>query len=174
MGQYGKYLAINPEKVLSVKYGEINLTNTVNIITSVQKFQDFIDELAGEYVDRNRTKHKKEDKTQGYRRFPVFIEVTKQSLDIYVSQALSDGEYKEYERAMKVEASMIEFAKNNTKENLKKIGEPFVKVHKKVERKNGEELKKEPKELNVKVEISDKFKNFFDDDDIIEGEFTEK
>ena len=48
-----------------------------------------------------------------------------------MSQALSDGEYKEYERAMKVEASMIEFAKNNTKENLKKIGEPFVKVHKK-------------------------------------------
>lgn len=174
-GTVWKIFAINPEKIsLSVKYGEINLTNTVNIITSVQKFQDFIDELAGEYVDRNRTKHKKEDKTQGYRRFPVFIEVTKQSLDIYVSQALSDGEYKEYERAMKVEASMIEFAKNNTKENLKKIGEPFVKVHKKVERKNGEELKKEPKELNVKVEISDKFKNFFDDDDIIEGEFTEK
>ncbi len=28
---------------------------------------------------------------------------------------------------MKVEASMIEFAKNNTKENLKRIGEPFVK-----------------------------------------------
>ena len=91
-----------------------------------------------------------------------------------MSQALSDGEYKEYERAMKVEASMIEFAKNNTKENLKKIGEPFVKVHKKVEKKHGAELKKEPKELNVKVEISDKFKNFFDDDDIIEGEFTEK
>ena len=61
-----------------------------------------------------------------------------------------------------------------SKENLKKIGEPFVKVHKKVENKHGAELKKEPKELNVKVEISDKFKNFFDDDDIIEGEFTEK
>ena len=121
-GTVWKIFAINPEKIsLSVKYGEINLTNTVNIITSVQKFQDFIDELAGEYVDRNRTKHKKEDKTQGYRRFPVFIEVTKQSLEIYVSQALSDGEYKEYERAMKVEASMIEFAQNNTKENLKKI-----------------------------------------------------
>ncbi len=29
---------------------------------------------------------------------------------------------------------------------------------------------KEPKELNVKVEISDKFKNFFDDDDIIDGD----
>ncbi len=174
-GTVWKIFAINPEKIsLSVKYGEINLTNTVNIITSVQKFQDFIDELAGEYVDRNRTKHKKEDKTQGYRRFPVFIEVTKQSLEIYVSQALSDGEYKEYEKAMKVEASMIEFAQNNTKENLKKIGEPFVKVHKKVEKKHGAELEKEAKDLNVKVEISDKFKNFFDDSDVIDGDFVER
>lgn len=75
---------------------------------------------------------------------------------------------------MRVEASMVEFAKNNTIENLKKIGEPFVKVHKKVEKKHGAELKKEPKEMNVKVEISDKFKNFFDDDDVIDGDFTEK
>lgn len=174
-GTVWKIFAINPEKIsLSVKYGETSLINTVNIITSVQPFQDFIDGLAGEYVDSHKTRHKKEDKTQGYRRFPVFIEVSKQSLEIYISQALSDGEYKEYEKAMSVEASMIEYAKNNTKENLKRIGEPFVKVHKKVEKKHGAELKKEPKEISVKVEISDKFKNFFDDDDIIEGDFTEK
>ena len=174
-GTVWKIFAINPEKIsLSVKYGETSLINTVNIITSVQPFQDFIDGLAGEYVDSHKTRHKKEDKTQGYRRFPVFIEVSKQSLEIYISQALSDGEYKEYEKAMSVEASMIEYAKNNTKENLKRIGEPFVKVHKKVEKKPGAELKKEPKEISVKVEISDKFKNFFDDDDIIEGDFTEK
>lgn len=174
-GTVWKIFAINPEKIsLSVKYGETNLINTVNIITSVQPFQDFIDGLAGEYVDSHKTRHKKEDKTQGYRRFPVFIEVSKQSLEIYISQALSDGEYKEYEKAMSVEASMIEYAKNNTKENLKKIGEPFVKVHKKVEKKHGAELKKEPKEISVKYEIVDKYKNFFDDDDIIEGDFTEK
>lgn len=174
-GTVWKIFAINPEKIsLSVKYGETSLINTVNIITSVQPFQDFIDGLAGEYVDSHKTRHKKEDKTQGYRRFPVFIEVSKQSLEIYISQALSDGEYKEYEKAMSVEASMIEYAKNNTKENLKKIGEPFVKVHKKVEKKHGAELKKEPKEISVKYEIVDKYKNFFDDDDIIEGDFTEK
>ena len=174
-GTVWKIFAINPEKIsLSVKYGETSLINTVNIITSVQPFQDFIDGLAGEYVDSHKTRHKKEDKTQGYRRFPVFIEVSKQSLEIYISQALSDGEYKEYEKAMSVEASMIEYAKNNTKENLKKIGEPFVKVHKKVEKKHGAELKKEPKEISVKYEIVDKYKNFFDDDDIIEGNFTEK
>ena len=111
-GTVWKIFAINPEKIsLSVKYGETSLINTVNIITSVQPFQDFIDGLAGEYVDSHKTRHKKEDKTQGYRRFPVFIEVSKQSLEIYISQALSDGEYKEYERAMSVEASMIEVRK---------------------------------------------------------------
>ncbi|MDU5561156.1 MAG: Rep family protein [Streptococcus parasanguinis] len=174
-GTVWKIFAINPEKIsIGVKYGEVNLTNTVNIVTSVQKFENFIDELAGEYVDRNRTRHKKEDKTQGYRRFPVFVEVTKAALDIYISLSLTDGEYKDYERAIRVEASMIEYAKNNTEDNLKKIAEPFIKVHKKVEKKHGAELKKEPKELNVKVEVADKFKNFFDDDDIIDGEFVEK
>ncbi len=54
-------------------------------------------------------------------KIPVFIEVTKQSLEIYVSQALSDGEYKEYERLWK-EASMIEFAKTTQKKLEKNYG----------------------------------------------------
>lgn len=174
-GTVWKIFAINPEKIsIGVKYGEVNLTNTVNIVTSVQKFEDFIDELAGEYVDRNRTRHKKEDKTQGYRRFPVFVEVTKKALEIYVSLALTDGEYKDYERAIRVETSMIEYAKNNTESNLKKIAEPFRKVHKKVEKKHGAELEKEPEEINVKVQIYDKFKDFLDDDDVIDGEIIKK
>ncbi len=40
------------------------------------------------------------------------------------------GSIKNIERGYEVEASMIEFAKNNTKKT-KRIGEPFVKVHKK-------------------------------------------
>ena len=47
-------------------------------------------------------------------------------------------------------------------------------MHKKVEKKHGAELEKEAKDLNVKVEISDKFKNFFDDGDVIDGDFVEK
>lgn len=173
-GTVWKIFAINPEKIsMSVKYGEISLANTVNIITAVQPFEEFIDGLAGEYVDSHKTRHKKEDKTQGYRRFPVFIEVTKQSLDIYLSQALTNGEYADYEHAIGMEVSMVDVAKNGTIENVLRIGEPFVKVHKKVEKKHGAELKKEPKEVPVKVEIADKFKNFLDDD-IIEGEYTEK
>ena len=173
-GTVWKLFAINPEKIsMSVKYGEVNLTNTVNIITAVQPFEEFIDGLAGEYVDSHKTRHKKEDKTQGYRRFPVFIEVTKQSLDIYLSQALTNGEYADYEHAIGMEVSMVDVAKNGTIENVLRIGEPFVKVHKKVEKKHGAELKEEPKEVSVKYKIADKFKNFLDDD-IIEGEYTEK
>lgn len=173
-GTVWKIFAINPEKIsMSVKYGEISLANTVNIITAVQPFEEFIDGLAGEYVDSHKIRHKKEDKTQGYRRFPVFIEVTKQSLDIYLSQALTNGEYADYEHAIGMEVSMVDVAKNGTIENVLRIGEPFVKVHKKVEKKHGAELKKEPKEVSVKYEIADKFKNFLDDD-IIEGEYTEK
>ncbi len=54
-----KIFAINPEKFhYQLSMEKTSLINTLNIITSVQSFQDFIDELAGEYVDRNRTKRK--------------------------------------------------------------------------------------------------------------------
>lgn len=175
-GTVWKIFAINPENIsIGVKYGEISLTNTVNIITSVQKFEDFMEELAGEYIDSNRTRHKKEDKTQGYRRFPVFIEVTKKTLEIYISQSLTDGEYKDYERAISIEASMVEYARNNTKDNLDQIAKPLIKLHKKVEDKNGADLKREPEKIDVKVRMADKYKDFFDsEDDVIDGEFEEK
>ncbi len=51
--------------------------------------------LLGSTVDRNRTKHKKEDKTQVIENISSFIEVTKVSLEIYVSQALSGVKNKE-------------------------------------------------------------------------------
>ena len=51
---------------------------------------------------------------------------------------------------------MVDVAKNGTIENVLRIGEPFVKVHKKVEKKHGAELKEEPKEVSVKYKIADK------------------
>ena len=66
--------AINPEKIsLSVKYGETSLINTVNIITSVQPFQDFIDGLAGEYVDSHKTRHKKKIKHKDIEDFQYLL-----------------------------------------------------------------------------------------------------
>lgn len=153
-GTVWKIFAINPEKIsLQIKYGDTNLANTVNIVTSVQPFKEFIEDLSGEYVDNNKTRHAKEDPGQGYRRFPMFVEVTKESLQIYISNSLSGGELSEYNRVCRIEASMIEYAKNSQLvENTEKLMKPVKELHEKIEKKHGEERdKSEPKLIDIKV-----------------------
>lgn len=173
-GTVWKIFAVNPEKVTQqVKYGEVVLTNSINIVTAVQSFKDFITDLAGEYVDSNKTKHKAEDPGQGYRRFPVFIEIAKDNVDIFVSGALTDGERSEYERVVRVNASIVELAKNNTEKNRSLVMGPIKKIHKKIEGSN-----KAPtvdgEDIPVKVMYNGKFSSLFDDNDVIDGDFTEK
>lgn len=173
-GTVWKIFAVNPEKVTQqVKYGEVVLTNSINIVTAVQSFKDFITDLAGEYVDSNKTKHKAEDPGQGYRRFPVFIEIAKDNVDIFISGALTDGERNEYERVVRVNASMVELAKNNTEKNRSLVMGPIKKIHKKIEGSN-----KAPtvdgEDIPVKVMYDGKFSALFDDNDVIDGDFTEK
>lgn len=173
-GTVWKIFAVNPEKVTQqVKYGEVVLTNSINIVTAVQPFKDFITDLAGEYVDSNRTKHKAEDPGQGYRRFPVFIEIARDNVDIFISGALTDGERSEYERVVRVNASMVELAKNNTEKNRSLVMGPIKKIHKKIEGSN-----KAPtvdgEDIPVKVMYDGKFSALFDDNDVIDGDFTEK
>lgn len=153
-GTVWKIFAINPEKIsLQIKYGDTNLANTVNIVTSVQPFKEFIEDLSGEYIDNNKTRHAKEDPGQGYRRFPMFVEVTKESLQIYISNSLSGGELSEYNRVCRIEASMIEYAKNSQLvENTEKLMKPVKELHEKIEKKHGEERdKSEPKLIDIKV-----------------------
>lgn len=154
-GTVWKIFAINPEKIsLQIKYGDTNLANTVNIVTSVQPFKEFIEDLSGEYIDNNKTRHAKEDPGQGYRRFPMFVEVTKESLQIYISKSLTGGELSEYNRICKIEASMIEYAKNSGLiENTTRLMKPVKEIHEKIEKKHGEEKnKEEPKLIDIKVE----------------------
>lgn len=153
-GTIWKIFAINPEKIsLTVKYGEINLTNSVNIVTSVQSFVKFIDDLAGEYVDTNRTRHAKEDPGQGYRRFPMFVEVSKQSLEVFISRSLTGGEMSEYRKVCRIEASLIEYAKNSSLlENTTNLMQPIKEFHEKIEKRHGEIIEEsKPEVIDVKV-----------------------
>ena len=58
-----------------VKGSRVILTNAVNIINGIQPYEQFLDGLAGEYVDKMGMKHLAEskDKDQAYRRFPMII-----------------------------------------------------------------------------------------------------
>lgn len=160
-GTVWKLFAINPDKIsLSVKYGDVTVSNTINIVTSVQPFNDFIEGLAGEYI-ANNIKISGEDAGQGYRRFPVFVEVTKTSLDIYISNSLSGGEMETYKRILGIETSMIEYAKNECIENTRKVMKPIKKIHNEIEKRNGNLEDKKPKIIDVKFTYTDEYKEIF-------------
>ena len=151
-GTVWKLFAINPDKIsVSVKYGSVNLINAVSIVTSVRPFHEFIQGLAGEYVDAKKMTHKAEDINQGYRRFPVFMEISKESYDLYASMALTGGEFAEYTRLATVSASMVQLARNQTTDNNQRALGMVGKLHGKV---NGKYSKlEEPEVIDVDVDV---------------------
>lgn len=153
-GMIWKIFAVNPlPTVVNVKYSSVNLINSVNIMTSVGEFHEFMNELAGEYTDKSRRKHKAEDKNQGYRRFPVFLEIAQTSYDLYVSNSLGGGEYQDYQRVARVEANLLELAKNSSPENDQKVIEPVAKLHNQLYEKSS--ANEEIQEVKVKVIYDD-------------------
>lgn len=70
----------------NIKYGSINLPNTVNIVNSVQPYTEFLDSLAGEYTLKNGDKMESEDKGQSYRRFPMIIPLHEEDFDILINK----------------------------------------------------------------------------------------
>lgn len=70
----------------NIKYGSINLPNTVNIVNSVQPYVEFLDSLAGGYTDRSGEEHEAEDKGQSYRRFPLIIPLHEEDFDILINR----------------------------------------------------------------------------------------
>lgn len=79
----------------NVKYSSIRLTNTVNIVNSVDSFSEFLDGLAGEYTDKHGVLHHAEDKGQSYRRFPIIIPLHEEDFDILINKGVLEGS-KEY------------------------------------------------------------------------------
>ena len=158
-GTVWKLFAINPDKIsVSIKYGSVNLINAVSIVTSVRPFHEFVQGLAGEYIDAKKVTHKAEDINQGYRRFPVFMEISKESYDLYASMALTGGEFAEYERLATVSASMVKLAKNQTEDNNQRalgvVGQLYGKV-------NGRYSKQEePEVIDVEVKATEQMALF--------------
>ncbi len=77
--------------------------------------------------------HKSRPATKGYRRFPVFIEVTENQFEMFLSMGMTDGEIEDYRRIATTNLNTIEFAKNQTLENNKRVFETFNKVHKRIQ-----------------------------------------
>lgn len=134
-GDYWKIFDANPSKSrYNVKYGKVVLNHVINIVTSVEPFQRFVLSLAmrvlgrvDECTEEEREKLRKSEKVvecdgyffmdsgepqkQGYRRFPLFLEVSEDSLKMYASQYYkSDGAYDVYTSVMELHGKMKDIA----------------------------------------------------------------
>ena len=158
-GTVWKIFAVNPDRIsLNVKYGDVTLVNTINIVTSVVPFMQFIDKLSGEYKDSHGSVQPAEDKGQGYRRFPMFIEVTKESLELFVTRAMSGGERSLYEPILRVETVLTDLAKNPTLENSQKVMAPVIEVGEAVKSRFGSMNEEQPTEIEAKISYTQQFK----------------
>lgn len=70
----------------NVKYGTTYLANAVNIVNGSQSYSEFLDRMAGEYVDNHSIKHEAEDKNQSYRRFPAILCLHEEDFDILLNK----------------------------------------------------------------------------------------
>ncbi len=85
-------LDLHPQRIqVNKKHGAVTLTNSINIITGIQSYRQFLDSLAGEYVDASGTMHTSEDKMQAYGRMPFVAEVTPEVVELYVNAGFADG-----------------------------------------------------------------------------------
>lgn len=60
----------------NVKYGSVVLRNTINIVTTVLPYEDFMNGLAGRYQRRDGSWSDAENADQSFRRFPFFVQLT--------------------------------------------------------------------------------------------------
>lgn len=157
-GTMWKIFAIHPDKVsVHVKNGETTLINTVNIITSVEPFTEFVNGLAAAFKD-----NKSEDVGQAYRRFPIFIEVSKNNFKMFATLGLTGGEREQYEPLINIEVNTIELAKNQSKINNQKVFKNVISVHNKIVNVNSKN--DEIKEIEHVEETTDFFNKIIIDE----------
>lgn len=77
----------------NVKYSSICLCNEVNLVNSVQPYEEFLNGLAGEYKDKsgNIVKTEMAEAGQSYRRFPFIIPLHESDFDLLVNKGFVDG-----------------------------------------------------------------------------------
>ena len=122
----------------NIKYGSVRLTNKINIVNSVEKWKDFLDGLAGEYITANGEERHAEDKNQSYRRFPFFIVMHEEDYDIGMNMGLFNGtrEFDQYMTYEGLRANMRSIARrcgeNIALQRKLEIGtvQPVVEKHK--------------------------------------------
>lgn len=87
---------------VDIKFGSTRLINSFNIINGIQPFNEFLNELAGSYTDKDgnkvRAEHSQDEMKQFYRRMPVIIPLREEDFDVLINRGVFEGtrEYEQY------------------------------------------------------------------------------
>ena len=127
------------EAVFNKKFGSVRLINSVNIVTAVTSFKDFINGLSGNYVDRFGNAHVSEDVTQAYRRFPFFVEVSSENVDVYASHyavGMKNGSHQTYTSLLRMSANIRKIATSKegvSNTAIEQVSNPVIETVKETE-----------------------------------------
>lgn len=98
----------------NIKFSSVCLCNTINLINSVQPYQEFMQEIIGEYKDKHGRviKSEEDEKGQILRRFPFIIPLHEADFDIMMNKGVFEGtrEYDQYITLRNVQGSMKQIA----------------------------------------------------------------
>lgn len=159
------------------KYSQTNLVNDINLVNSVEPIKAFLDGLSGSYVDRyTHEEIEAEDtqKSQGYRRFPICIEVFPTYYNLHVYRKFFDptDDSLEFEITKHIKAPLrkmlTECGENKALyyELCKEALKPIIELYKKAtelyccfEVGDSEEIKKKFDSLGI---VSSEYEDFCD------------
>lgn len=89
----------------NIKYGSINLINKYNIVSCIQPFDEFADDLMSSY-EVEGMHFDAEDKKQVYGRFPVYLKVERDRIELHSNGGDRVGQYEAYELELRVDANI--------------------------------------------------------------------
>lgn len=130
----------------NIKYGSVNLCNVVNIVNSVQPYDEFLDGLAGEYKDKDGNLQEVEDKGQSYRRFPFMIILHEKDFDMMLNKGFMNNtrDFQEYMTYTGIRGNMQriaercgsnhELAKRLQTQTVKPVTDKHREIMEKIER----------------------------------------
>lgn len=145
----------------NIKYGSINLCNTVNIINSVQTYIEFLDGLAGEYTTKSGEVMKAEDKGQSYRRMPFIINLHEEDFDLLVNKGFleNSANFQEFEEYKNICGNFqkVRTALKQNEEAVKKIENKMLALPKE---KFDDVVSRESEDIEVTEDLLKQFEDY--------------
>jgi DNA replication protein DnaC len=149
----------------NVKYGSVKLINTINIVNSVQTFNEFVDVICFKNVKSEIVEPDK----QLFRRFPFFIELSaNQKFDFFVNKQFfneNEPNYKAYHQhknlgigLLKIEQAYKQEPEKKqelTNKHFKKVDEEHKKAIDKFENKTEDNVLELQQQLDLEIAESE-------------------